>query len=301
MNSVTVLMSTYNGEKYLKEQIDSLMLQKNVDMKILVRDDGSSDKTTCFLDDYQDKGVLTWYTGPNLRPAKSFLNLIMNAPKSDYYAFCDQDDVWNEDKLERAVITLEKYGDASIPRLYCANYQLVDANLNNLPDNGHVSTTTFNEALVSSCCTGCTTVFNRALLEILQKGEPDTIVMHDDWCHKVCLAVGGTVYYDTTKVLKYRQHGNNADGGVHSLLHRIIGIKNRIVKGDCIRSNQLKCLYSIYQTNMAYDNKKTLERLIKIMSGSILTRMINIPFLSVRTGYIKKDIGFYIAILFKYF
>ena len=83
---IVVLMSTYNGEKFIREQIDSILHQtitENMELELLVRDDGSKDQTHAILDEYQANGALTWYTGENLRPAKSFWNLLQNAPQSD--------------------------------------------------------------------------------------------------------------------------------------------------------------------------------------------------------------------------
>lgn len=301
MRSITVLMSTYNGEKYIEEQIHSLLTQKNVKLAILVRDDGSTDSTKDILKKYENDGVLKWYAGENLKPAYSFLDLINKAPESEYYAFCDQDDVWNDDKLECAVEVLDSYENAEIPRLYCANYQLVDAELKELPDNGHVSTTTFDAALVSSCCTGCTVVFNRALLNILRMGTPEVIVMHDDWVHKVCLAVGGTVYYDKARVLKYRQHGNNADGGVHSVRDKIKGIASRIKNKDCIRSRQLKEIKKIYSCVMTDDNQEKLELVADYKELSLLKKMKLIHSKIICTPYERLNRGFRVAILFGYF
>ena len=119
---ITVLMSTYNGEKYLREQIESILNQKNVRVQILVRDDGSTDHTHIILDEYQKNGKLNWYTGMNLKSSKSFMNLVTKAPETEYYAFCDQDDVWNNDKLYRAVNKLKSMGNMNIPRLYSCNY-----------------------------------------------------------------------------------------------------------------------------------------------------------------------------------
>ena len=104
-------MSTYNGETYLREQLDSILAQDiqeapiNAYLKILVRDDGSSDGTVGILEDYKRKypGVVDYYTGENMRTARSFWHLLRNAPDSDYYAFSDQDDFWLSGKLSRAV------------------------------------------------------------------------------------------------------------------------------------------------------------------------------------------------------
>lgn len=301
MNSVTVLMSTYNGEKYLVEQLESVLGQKDVELSILVRDDGSTDNTKGILQQYQEKGLLKWYSGQNLRSAKSFLDLVYTASGTDYYAFCDQDDVWNEDKLCRAIGALEKQGDAKLPRLYCSNYQLVDAELNNLPDNGHVSTTTFEAALVSSCCTGCTCVFNNALRLVLKEGAPNVIVMHDDWVHKVCLAVGGTVVYDEYRSLKYRQHGGNVDGGVHGIRQKVHNIQVRFKTKECIRTNQIIEILHIYGDDMSEHNKKLAEMIIKAKEGNIIPRLMVILNKEIKTPFSRLNRGFYAAILFGYY
>lgn len=297
--SVTVLMSTYNGDCYLAEQIDSLLAQDGVEVNILVRDDGSTDRTTSMLEEYQNEGILQWYSGPNLRSAKSFLDLVKVAPATKYYAFCDQDDVWKTDKLKRAVDALEQH-DNTIPLLYCSNYQLVDADLNPLPDNGHVSTTTFNAALVSSCCTGCTVVFNHVLRDYLNMGTPQHIVMHDDWAHKVCLALGGKVVYDKTKTLYYRQHGNNADGGVHSWRHKVSVLTKRFSSKECVRSKQIAELVRIYgkymmqdvlyEANSVAEYQESFAKKLKVLTDGEL-----------RTPYSRLNRGFIFAILFGYY
>ena len=127
MRNILVLMSTYNGEKYLKEQIDSILAQKNVEVTIRVRDDGSTDGTIRILEEYQKCGKLNWYSSTNMGPAKSFLDLVYNAPlKYDYYAFCDQDDYWKEDKLYKAIERLEHFDDK--PALYHCELEIVDEN-----------------------------------------------------------------------------------------------------------------------------------------------------------------------------
>lgn len=296
---VLVLLSTYNGEKYLEEQLESLFNQKEVEVQIIVRDDGSTDKTIEILNKYKNKKLLQWYQGKNLGPAKSFLELIANAKEVDYYAFCDQDDVWNNYKLKIAIDKIEKV-KSDIPILYCANYQLVDSNLNKLPDQFHASTTKFSEALASSCCTGCTVIFNKNLLNILKMYTPKIVVMHDDWAHKVCLAVGGKVIYDDNKVLMYRQHGNNADGGIRSLKSKISGVFKRIKTGECIRSRQIEEIVNGYSELMPKNNielamnivnyRRTLKDRLKILTSR-----------KIRTPYKELNFGFYCAILFGYY
>lgn len=240
MKKIAILMSTYNGEKYIEEQLNSLYMQSIKDFDIYIRDDGSSDNTIKIIDSYQQRyGNINLDIGTkNLKPARSFMKIIMDIDDDyEYYAFCDQDDVWNRDKLERAITQI---GNNNIPVLYCSNYQLVDADLNNLPDNGHHSSTDFYTSIIYSNATGCTIVFNRKLLKVLKLHYPQNVVMHDDWCHKVCLAIGGKVIYDNYKSLKYRQHGNNADGGVHGFVHKMKMLIGRFKHRNRIRSNQLK-------------------------------------------------------------
>lgn len=300
MKIVTVLMSTYNGAEYLSEQIDSLLKQEGVEVSILVRDDGSTDNTIKLLDEYQKEGILTWYSGENLRSAKSFLDLIKHAPSSDYYAFCDQDDVWNKNKLRRAVNKLDKLKE-DIPKLYCANYQLVDAVLNELPDNGHMSTTTLEEALIASNCTGCTTVFNRKLLEYLKVDVPQYIVMHDDWAHKVCLALGGKVIYDNEKVLMYRQHGNNVDGGVHNKREKVVQILKRIRSKECIRSKQLEEILRIYKIYIPKENYYKIKMVASYRNKNIIERLKLAFSKIITTSYKRMNRGFRMAIIFKYY
>ena len=127
MKKVLVLMSTYNGQMYLKEQLVSIYAQKGVDCTLLVRDDGSSDCTKQILAEEEKNGNLRWYEGRNVGPARSFWDLLLNAPKCEWYAFSDQDDVWHEDKLKAA---LEQFGNCvDRPALYFGQTQLVDENL----------------------------------------------------------------------------------------------------------------------------------------------------------------------------
>lgn len=300
MKKVTVLMSTYNGEKYLVEQIESLKKQEGVQISILARDDGSTDSTLQILKKYEDKKILSWYTGENLKPARSFLDLINKAPNSDYYAFCDQDDIWKPNKLFVAVSNLEALGNQSQPHLYCSNYQLVNASLEQLPDNGHSSTTMFNEALIVSNCTGCTTVYNKALLDILKNRIPTYIVMHDDWVHKVCLAVGGKVVYDKSKNILYRQHENNADGGIHNFRHRIKEVKRRIVTSECIRSKQLGEILRLYESYMSNSNKELIEA-VSNPKKNLLDKVKIIFSKELKTKNPRFNRGFILAILFGYF
>ena len=217
---VCILMSTYNGEKYLEEQLESLVRQERVEMRILVRDDGSKDTTCDILNKWQEKGLLTWYTDENKGPAQSFMDLIYKAPEADYYAFCDQDDVWLPDKLKVAIEKLEALPDiATVPAMYFSTQMLVDADLNELGVNQIDYNFTFGESLLRNPAGGCTTVLNRVLREELAAYHPDFVSMHDSWAYRVCLAIGGHAVYDPVPHILYRQHGHNVVGGKKSFWH----------------------------------------------------------------------------------
>ena len=209
--TVSVLMATYNGERYLREQIESLVAQKGVSVKILVRDDGSSDGTIIILEEYKSKGLLSWYQGDHLNVQKGFLDLLKNSSNSDFYAFCDQDDVWDDDKLLVAVENLKIFPQNQ-PSIYYCGQRLVDQNLDLITihrvSNRRNAYTNF---LISNNA-GCTTVFNKMLRDYVNQSTPDFILMHDSWVFKLCLAVGGNYVADPEPHISYRQHGDNTIG-----------------------------------------------------------------------------------------
>lgn len=219
---IIVLMSTYNGEKFLREQIDSILAQdiaQSARLELLVRDDGSSDATADILNQYQAEKQLTWYTGENLRPEKSFWHLLQNAPEADYYAFCDQDDYWFPSKLSRAVEMLSQIANQDQPLLYCSAFTATDGELNPItvessPLNRY---TDYAHALVYSTAPGCTFVFNSAARAAAKQYDMETnqVVIHDWLIHKIVTITGGTLVYDPESHIYYRQHGDNAIG-VHA-------------------------------------------------------------------------------------
>ena len=210
MKSVCVLISTYNGQRYLQEQLDSLYAQRGVRLTILARDDGSTDRTPDILrENANANDCVKWYRGANLGPAESFLNLIFGAPDADYYAFCDQDDVWDDDKLICAVRMLDGI-DRNRPALYHSNLRLVDKDLGYL---GKAHDKPLTEparytALAEPVATGCTMVMNRAARELLCERLPDRCKMHDEWTYLV-VSLTGKVLYDFTPHISYRQHDDN--------------------------------------------------------------------------------------------
>lgn len=211
-NKIVVLLSSYNGEKYLEEQLRSLINQEGVETDIIVRDDGSSDGTQDILSRYQNEGAVRWYGGTNLRPAKSFWDLIESAPEANYYAFSDQDDYWMPDKLSVAVEALRAFD--GLPAMYCSAYQMTDEYLTPIPTPMKLPCIDIYHALMENVATGCTVVFNQDLMKIIRAYRPDYYFMHDEWIYKVCVAIGGKVIYDQQPHILYRQHASNVIGGI---------------------------------------------------------------------------------------
>lgn len=214
MKKVQVLLSSYNGEKYLAAQLESILAQDYEEISILIRDDGSTDRTLEIIQYYADKYAnIAYYVGKNLGVQQSFFQLMQHADKmADYYAFSDQDDVWLPEKIRQAVQLLEKQ-DQSLPLLYASKTTLVDAELKEIPIRKKrvKIRPEFGNALVENVCTGCTEVFNRRLLELVTKQTPTYAIMHDWWLY-LCATAFGWVYYDVNSYILYRQHGNNQVG-----------------------------------------------------------------------------------------
>lgn len=218
MNKILILLSTYNGERYIREQLDSLFNQRGVDITILARDDGSKDGTISILEEYRNiTGKVLLIKGENCGACNSFLKLMEEGYKYcnayDYFAFCDQDDVWLENKLEVATKILSKHEINNKPTLYMSAYQMVDKELNCIKTPIRNPKLSLPSAFASNCATGCTMVFNVNLLAATIGHKINDVIMHDYWTYLVCLVSGGFIYYDTNPYILYRQHESNVIGG----------------------------------------------------------------------------------------
>lgn len=246
---IQILMSTYNGEKYIKKQLESIIFQKNIDFDLLIRDDGSQDKTTEICEIYN--GFITICKGYNMGPAKSFYKLVELSGDFDFYAFSDQDDIWDEDKLEIATKILKDCNPEK-PCMYCSNYRLIDCNDEVLKvgiDKSELLNSRYT-ALAQNIATGCTIVFNKKAKELFLSYKPKKIIMHDYWMYLICVFMG-EVYYDPTPHIGYRQHDTNVLGDKNSFSSKW---KNRI--------NSLKHLSDHQRDVMSEEFLNAFEKLI---------------------------------------
>lgn len=264
MIRIAVLMSTYNGEKFLREQIDSILSQiGDFTVDILIRDDGSSDNTTKILNEYADRGLVKWYSGQNLGPAKSFIDLLYHVDAYDYYAFSDQDDVWQTDKLKCGVQMLEPIAQ-SIPALYCCNAAVVDVDLNVLKKRVREASPIIDVKSILTGSTffmGCSMLFNDALASIVRHhATPKIISMHDTFILKTCVICGGKLIYDQRPHLLYRQHGRNVLG--YSVVSsRKKGMRQIIYKSPVSIADQSKEFLSLYGYLTSDEIREWLNRL----------------------------------------
>ncbi len=217
---VQILLSTYNGEEYIREQLDSILGQSYPDVDILIRDDGSTDDTFVILKEYEELHQnIQAYQGENIGINKSFFELLRESnPEASYIGFCDQDDCWLPEKIEHAVRQLEGMEG---PSLYCGAKTLVDENLEPFQSqqNPHV-TPGFGNAVIESICSGCTALMNQELAGIIKDRLPEDVIHHDWWCY-MAAAYLGSIYFDETSYIYYRQHKGNEVGASGSAIGMI--------------------------------------------------------------------------------
>lgn len=228
---VTVILSTYNGHAYISQQLDSLINQKGVIINLFVRDDGSKDDTVAIIKSYSEKfNSVQIVEEPNVGATASFHRAarlaLEKCERTDYYAFCDQDDIWLEDKLISGIETIAIESDDK-PNLYFSNLMMMNNDgelLGMLIDDSLVSCCRYN-ALAAIYAYGCTCIFNRvALQKFCMLSKEDYYIYHDNWMYAICSFLG-TIKYDSESHIRYRQTGHNVSGekksGVKLWIHRI--------------------------------------------------------------------------------
>lgn len=263
--SVQILLSTYNGERYLRALLDSLRSQDYPHLSILIRDDGSTDNTPVLLQDYARGSTnIEIVRGEHLGFVRSFFTLFtLASPSAKYLALCDQDDVWQPNKISRAV-TLLATCPPHLPGLYCSRLALVDQDLkllrySEMPGKG----LSFRNALVENRVVGCTSLFNRPALRLLAP-FPSACVSHDWWIYLVASAFG-TVVYDSEPRILYRRHASNVFGistgtldSWRTKLRRFLndGKSKLIVK-------QAEEFRRIYGSALTDEHREVIDRLIE--------------------------------------
>ena len=227
---VGILLSTYNGARYLSAQLDSLRRQQEPGWRLFWRDDGSTDGTVALMEDFTAglgaARCVRVATPGRLGASGSFFALMQAAkPLGLPLAFADQDDVWLPEKLTRALDALD--GQAG-PILYCSRQTLVDEALTPLGDSALLRRAPdFPAALTQNIATGCTVVLNPAAAALLARSQPPDGPLHDWWSYLLVTAAGGRVIADPHPTVLYRQHRANLVGAPSSRAHRAMGALRR--------------------------------------------------------------------------
>lgn len=280
---VLVLVATYNGGKFIKEQLESVINQKDVDVSILILDDKSSDDTVEIIDAFSKKYLNVRYSvnEKNLGYKKNFRKLIEMSLQYDYdfAALCDQDDVWLENKLINGIKFIRKtFADFSHPILYSSNLTVVTESLEHIGymyREKDISKFKNYNLLLENKCTGCTSIFNKELAELVSKIPYELMkIPHDTILERIAILYGNYVF-DKNSYILYRQHGDNQigalnKGGFRKYFDFILN------KKTSFQSENLYDICKILGFNNKYQNfvfpiikyKKNLAYKIKILFGS---------------------------------
>lgn len=236
MQRVAVLICTYQGEKHIRQQIESIVRQTHRDWCIFVSDDGSSDDTLAILAEYYDRlgpGRLRIFAGPRRGFAANFFSLLArDEVEADFYTFTDQDDEWDDSKIERAIWALAQV-PAGKAALYGSRSELVDEEGRHLGfSRMFTRPSSFANALVQNMVSGNTMVLNAEAMRLIRRVGTDVQVSaHDWWAYLLVTGCGGVMIYDRYPTIRYRQHGRNLYGGNISLAARWHRVK-RLLAGD---------------------------------------------------------------------
>lgn len=307
--TVAILMSTYNGERYLQEQINSIIDQSYSDWHLYIRDDGSTDRTAEIIDRYTKQDPRITFCNQkhieNLGVTKSFMQLLSMTDAS-LYMFSDQDDVWKKDKVRLSVKAMSKNTDADQPACVFTELQVVDKNLAplKLMNNDDVWFD-FPHFLFGNCVTGCTMMINQQLKAKLKLNltKIDNIYLHDWWIALITSALGKLIYVKEPTIL-YRQHDNNVEGSknnnILALVQRMFHLRQegngmlRILRMD-------QEFQKLFGSQVTGKGQQYLKGYVALLGQVSFTKRLKlIMFLPPQRLHLKGKLLFSYLTLFRY-
>lgn len=309
MSRICILLATYNGEKYLKQQLDSLFDQTCEDFQILARDDGSTDATVDIL---RSHNVFLLEGGENVGAKRSFgflLEYALQKTDAQYFMFCDQDDIWLSDKIEKTIkkmLEIES-GDFKKSALVHTDLRVVDERLDEIASSfwryEHIdpAKNTLNRLLMQNTITGCTTMINRSLAS-LALPIPKECIMHDWWIGLVASACG-KISYLSEPTIKYRQHKGNDTGAkkfdYKNIIKKAFGLffsKELYIKHLDKNILQAKQFLEVYGAILPEKDKSIFENFISISAKSFLVKRKTIlKYKFLKNGNVR-NIGLFLRI-----
>jgi glycosyltransferase involved in cell wall biosynthesis len=272
---VAIWLATRNGAAFLDEQLRSLAAQTHPSIDIWASDDGSTDGTLAILSDWQGrwpKGTFSISDGPRAGFAENFRALISNQADGDFFACCDQDDLWEPHKLEAALAWMRSEQEA-LPLLFCSRTLTIS-------ESGAPTgmsplfrrKPSFRNALVQSLAGGNTMVLNRAARDIVALASRRTsFVSHDWWMYQLVTGAGGIVHYSHEPLVRYRQHAQNLVGANTSWKARLERLR-RLLGGQFIEWNEMN-LAGLEKSRdlLTPDAMEAMELFVRARKGGLLT------------------------------
>ena len=280
---VEILMATYNGSKYIAEQIDSILNQSYENYHLMISDDESTDDTVEIIDNYVSKypsKITRVVSNMHFGNARDHFFWLMKKCNEEYIMFSDQDDVWNKDKIEvsmNELLKLESKNTKDTPLLVFTDQTVVDSNLNIISTSmmtyqkQDTKLIDYKKLLFQNIVTGCTVCTNKALVELsLQFKDSNSIIMHDWWLAVVASRFGKVSYLNQSTML-YRQHVGNSVGArdVTSASYKISVLKNIDILEDKIqkKKKQAELFGKLYNKDLSNEDKQFLNQFKKKRSG----------------------------------
>lgn len=304
MQRIAILLSTYNGERFLEEQLNSLIAQSHSNWTIYASDDGSTDATLAILEKYQTKlgtDRLVILAGPRQGFAKNFLSMVKNTSiQAEYFAFCDQDDIWLPERLSTAIATLQSI-PSNLPALFCSRTRLINEEGCPIGLSPLFSKpTSFKNAIVQSIAGGNTMLFNHRARELLANTRTEqTIISHDWWLYMLVSGCGGHVHYSPRPLVDYRQHGNNLIGSNSSLRDRMVRIV-KIFKGTFREWNESNLVgLSTFKEHLTPESLRAFVQFQECRHTSLLRRLALISSSGLYRQTAAGQLGLFIATIFK--
>ncbi len=307
MSTITIVMATYNGEKYVGEQIESILASNYQDMELYIYDDGSKDNTVELLKSYETQYpdmVHVVQNETNLGHAMNFIHALSRTT-TDYIMFCDQDDVWKKHKVAttlKRMRHMEAQLGKDTPLAVFTDATVVDGNLNVLNQSffcsGHLNPcrTDLPHLLMENKLMGCTVMVNAALRKVLQSKPLPQHARYHDWWLALIAAAFGRIGYVRESTMLYRQHGSNVVGDIGFFAYVSNRVSNLHKQREALEElyRQAGEFLQLYGDALPEEKKEILSQFISMKEKNGLERRI----LILRYGYWKTGLLRNIGLLF---
>lgn len=275
-SSVAILLGTYNGAHFINQQLNSYKRQTYINWSLWASDDGSTDQGLDAIKDFSLSvpQSINLLEGPRQGVCRNFVSLINNENiNASYYAFSDQDDIWINDKLERAVNWLDAV-DPEVPALYCSRTELINTEGEKIgfsPD--YAKPPSFANALLQNIASGNTMVFNNKARELLRQAADGEMVIHDWALYLVVTACGGHVFFDREPTVLYRQHDNNVIGNGMGLMTRMANFRKAHHGRKAAWNDTNIAMMGLIGAQMTVENQRRLNDFFAIRDSSLIQRL----------------------------